>query len=88
MAAGLPVVISEQCNFPEVAEWEAGFVVPTRDEPLTKAISELLSDESLRISMGQCGRRMVEELYTWPIIAKSISGHYREITEKQRIARD
>ena len=88
MAAGLPVVISEQCNFPEVAEQEAGFVVPPKEKSVTDAISELLSNESLRIRMGQRGQRLVKELYTWPVIAKSVSDHYREIIERQRLVRD
>ena len=71
LAAGLPVVISEGCNFPEVAESEAGFVVPAADAAVAGAISTLLSDEPLRTRMGANGRRLVEECYTWPEIAET-----------------
>ena len=86
MAAGLPVVISDRCNFPEVTEHGAGFVVEPSEMPVAEAIDALLSDESLRIRMGQRGRRMVKELYTWPVIAKSVVGLYRELVEKRCLA--
>ena len=83
LAAGLPVVISEQCNFPEVAEAEAGFVVPPEGGPAAGAIRELLSDAGLRERMGRNGRRLVLEHYTWPAIAESVADLYRTLIGKR-----
>ena len=77
LAAGLPVVISEQCNFPEVAEANAGFVVPTEEAPVAEAISALLSDGTRHV--GRNGRRLVMERYTWPAIAESTADFYRTL---------
>ena len=79
LAAGLPVVISEQCNFPEVAEAEAGFVVPTEDASVSSAVRELLADAGLRERMGRNGRRLIMERYTWPAIAESMADLYRTL---------
>lgn len=83
LTAGLPVVISEQCNFPEVAEAEAGFVVPPEGAPAAGAIRELLSDADLRKRMGRNGRRLVLEHYTWPAIAESMADLYRTLIRKR-----
>ena len=83
LAAGLPVVISKQCNFPEVSEHDAGFVVEPNDAAVTEAISTLLSDDQLRTRMGHNGRNLVREKYTWPAIAASMAGLYRKLVARQ-----
>ena len=79
LAAGLPVVISEQCNFPEVAEHGAGFVVPSNDVSVCEAIGKLLSDARLGARMGCNGRKLVEERYTWQSAAASMAACYRTL---------
>ena len=83
LAAGLPVVISRQCNFPEVSEHNAGFVVEPDDTAVTEAISTLLSDDQLRARMGQNGRNLVREKYTWNAIAASMAGLYRKLVARR-----
>ena len=87
LAAGLPVVISEQCNFPEVAKAKAGLVVPVEDAPVAEAVGALLSDAGLRACMGRNGRRLVEEHYTWPPIAGSMADFYRTLIGKRAAQR-
>ena len=78
MAASLPVIISDQCHFPQVARKEVGFVTTAGEvEPLTKAISTLLADSCLRKRMGENARKMVESDYTWPLIAQSLYDQYQ-----------
>ena len=86
MAAGLPVIISDRCNFPEVAEHGAGFVVPPRVESVANAISILLSDEGLCTRMGQNGRNLVTQRYTWSAVASLMQNHYRLLVNKPRQA--
>ncbi len=83
LAAGLPVVISRQCNFPEVSEHNAGFVVEPDDMAVTEAISTLLSDDQLRARMGQNGRNLVREKYTWNAVAASMAGLYRKLVARR-----
>ena len=77
MAVRLPVVITEGCNFPEVAEHSAGFVVEAADAPVSEAIDALLSDDDLRVRMGEHGRKLVAERYTWRAAASAIAALYR-----------
>ena len=83
LAAGLPVVISRQCNFPEVSEHDAGFVIEPNDAAVTEAISTLLSDDQLRTRMGQNGRNLVREKYTWDAIAASMAGLYQRLVAQK-----
>ena len=87
LAGGLPVVISRQCNFPEVSEHAAGFVVEPEEPAVTQAISTLLSDGGLRLAMGRNGRRLVRKKYSWAGIAASMADHYRSLIAARRSAR-
>ena len=87
LAAGLPVVISDQCNFPEVAENEAGFVVQLDEGQVADAMTRLLLDGSLRAHMGQNGRRLIEERYNWTSISESVVDVYRTIIRDRKSKR-
>ena len=84
LAAGLPVVISKPCNFPEVSEYGAGFVVEPNDASVTEAIRTLLSDDTLRARMGRNGRKLVRERYSWQSVAASMAGFYRTLVAARR----
>ena len=79
LAAGLPVVISDQCNFPEVAEWDAGSVVRNDIAEVAGAICDLLKDDGRREAAGRNGRRMVAARYSWPKIAEAYANMYESI---------
>ncbi len=86
MAACLPVVISQGCNFPEAAEHGAGFVVEASERPVAEAIDALLSNADLRVRMGERGRKLVTERYTWEATAATITELYRSLVSKNRSA--
>lgn len=78
MACRLPVLITEGCNFPEVAQGEAGFIVLPTVEETEKGIRALLSlSDTDRNSMGSHGRRMIEQRYTWRRVAEQTAELYR-----------
>lgn len=45
MACGIPVVISENCHFPEVAQARAGLVVPLNADAVAEALLLVLQSE-------------------------------------------
>ena len=77
MAARLPVVITSNCEFPEVSENKAGLVVEMSEEAIAEAISRLLSNPDLCGQMGQQGHKLVAERYTWQAAADSMIDTYR-----------
>ena len=83
LAAGLPVVISRECNFPEVEHANAGFVVPSASAPVAKAIATILADADLAKRMGENARRLIEDHYQWPAIASRMAQRYRALRSSE-----
>ena len=79
MAARLPVVVSAGCGFPEVAERGAGLVVKTNEAAITESLCRLLADAPLRRRMGEQGRKLVHEGYTWQRSAAAMADLYRSL---------
>jgi glycosyltransferase involved in cell wall biosynthesis len=76
LACGTPVVITRACHFPEVAVAGAGAVVALDARDVATALVETLSNAPAARAMGQNGRRLVFENYTWPRIAQLTIGLY------------
>jgi glycosyltransferase involved in cell wall biosynthesis len=76
MAAGLPVVISDQCNFPEVRAANAGIVCPLNATAIAHGLTALLSNESVRASIAAEGQNLVRTNYSWEFIARLTAGLY------------
>lgn len=82
MASGLPVVLGEGCNFPEVAAQRAGFILLPGIEPLAGALRSLSADKDLRSRMGMRGRELVASGYTWPQVATKIQRVYEAVKNR------
>lgn len=70
LACGVPVVISRQCHFPEVATEGAGIVVDLDAAAVAEALSAVLGDPLCARRMGRRGSALVEQRFTWPVIAE------------------
>lgn len=79
LAAGLPAIISDRCNFPEVATKNCGAVVKPEVQPLKETISRFADFGSARQEMSQNCRRLIRESYNWDVIAKNFIQTYQEL---------
>jgi len=87
LGSGLPVVITDECNLPEVRERRAGFVVPPDAPGIADAVRKLFSLSSLeRAAMGTAARKLAAEKFTWDRIAGQTLDCYRRIIDG-RLAR-
>lgn len=86
LAAGCPAIITEACNFPEMAAAGAGRVIGTNAGDLTGVLLELLRHDKLRHEMGERGKRLVHRDYSWPIIAARLAHVYDDILTGTRCA--
>jgi len=76
-AHGLPVVMTPQCNLPE--GFAAGAAVQVDPEPASIAagLRELFRmSDAERHAIGERGRRLVEERFSWPKIAQQMKAVY------------
>jgi glycosyltransferase involved in cell wall biosynthesis len=70
MACEVPVVVSKDCHFPEVAEVKAGFVVSLDPQEIAQAIVQIINNRPLAVEMGRAGRELIESRFTWPRVAQ------------------
>ncbi|MCC6493819.1 MAG: glycosyltransferase [Pirellulales bacterium] len=75
---GLPVVMTDACNLPEGFASEAALRVAPETASIATGLRELMrmSTAELR-AMGARGRRLVEQKFSWPEIARQMAEVYR-----------
>ncbi len=78
MGIGVPVVVTEQCNIPEVRRYNCGLVVQPKTGELIEAIGHLLSLDRAAIErFGNAGRQLVRRSYSWETVARQMSQVYQ-----------
>jgi len=71
---GLPVVMTDECNFPELAQAGGAWECRPEVTSLGNALLEGLScDDMERHQRGELGRRLVAAGYTWESVAQQLS---------------
>ncbi len=74
------MVISEGCHFPEVAECGAGEVVPLGVDTIAAALDQVLAaGREHRRTMGEAGRALVEQNFTWDRVAEMTLHAYASV---------
>ena len=73
LANGVPVVQPAHGSFPELIEATGGGELVTPDDPLALAgaVIRLLNDPERRRSLGECGRKAVNEIFTAEAMAQN-----------------
>ncbi|HEX4166830.1 MAG TPA: glycosyltransferase [Bryobacteraceae bacterium] len=80
MGMGLPVVITEQCNLPEVATHGCGWTIRPKTEELEAALVGLLrATRESRQTCGANGRKLVAERFTWHVIGRQMGSLYERL---------
>ena len=82
MSMSAPVLLTRETNFgPIVEQYKAGHIISDGDDPKLVAAAfaklEDATDQSLA-AMRMAARRLVEENYTWKIIARKQAALYAE----------
>jgi glycosyltransferase involved in cell wall biosynthesis len=79
LAAGCPVVITKECNVPEVAHARAGIVVEPDATQVGRAMRALLNDREQRRAMSDNARMLARESFDWDVIAQRTIALCRDI---------
>ncbi|MGB0720789.1 MAG: glycosyltransferase [Gammaproteobacteria bacterium] len=80
MAAGLPVLISDDVNLcAAVREAGAGWVCAAALDELTTTLRQALAEREQWQAIGARGRNLVERCYSWEVIAPRLASEYRKI---------
>ena len=82
MGAGLPVIVTEQCNLPEVARFGTGWVVKSTSKEVAASLDEFLRNpQSINRQMGDRGRLLVQQHYNWSSVAIKMSEVYQWVQD-------
>ena len=79
LAVGLPVITTKGAPWSELEECGCGWWVEVSVAGLVAALEKamMLSCKERRV-MGECGRRLVQERYAWPVVAERMAAVYGE----------
>lgn len=81
LAAGVPVVISEACNMPEVESGGAGRIVEADRSAISQALKPLVASEDARREMSRRARELARERYDWSkLIPRYVQLYERSIS--------
>ena len=81
-AAGLPVLMTHECNFPELACSNGAIEISPELPALESGLRQILDlPDEQRKAMGRCGRDLVNKSYTWPVVAEQMCQVYRWLAE-------
>ncbi len=72
MASGCACIGTSVGGIPEIIiDGQTGFILPPKNSPsLRRKIEYLIDNPGIALQMGQVGRRRVEEMFTWDLVAK------------------
>jgi glycosyltransferase involved in cell wall biosynthesis len=83
LASGVPVITTKSTPWPELVTRRCGWWVDIGVEPLAAALREAMAlSDGERREMGLRGRRLVEEKYSWPRIAREMLSVYEWVLGK------
>ncbi|HEX8847964.1 MAG TPA: glycosyltransferase [Gemmatimonadaceae bacterium] len=86
LAAGLPVVVSDQVALaPDIAAADAGIIVPVDVAATAAALIDLARDPERRRAMGDRAARLAEARYSWARTARELRELYEELARARRV---
>ena len=83
MAAGLPCIITENCNFPEARAAKAAYVVQTHADDISDALVNCLQNCREAKALGNTARNFIFQNYTWKASSQKLLNAYEKILEKE-----
>ena len=84
LAAGLPVIITRACHFPQVAREPAGLVIDASVDAVQGAIEQLCDDSALRARLSVNARSLIEREYRWDQLGARLVRQYEELLARRR----
>jgi glycosyltransferase involved in cell wall biosynthesis len=80
MACGVPVAVSDRVNiWREIDAAGAGLVAPPAVDDVARQIEALAADPARAAAMGERGRTLVAEKFSWARIARELESVYRSL---------
>jgi len=81
-ACGTPVIVTDCCGTADAVDGQAGLVVPYDKDQLRDGLLNMLNDDKMRLQLGEKGKLLVRERFSWSIIAERIEDIYKRCTDQ------
>jgi glycosyltransferase involved in cell wall biosynthesis len=78
-AAGLPLVITKGCKFPEIATYHAGLEVNADAQSLFVALEKMIVDDDKRKKMGWNAKKLIKDRYSIESMGAKLEKIYSEV---------
>jgi glycosyltransferase involved in cell wall biosynthesis len=77
LGVGIPVIVTRQCNLPEVREYDCGWVIEPNSQDLEAALNDCLNSSKPAVyQMSLRGRALIREKFSWEVIGRQMSALY------------
>ena len=87
LASGCPVIISQECHFPEVRQSDSGLVTALDIDEIAKAMHEIVTNHPRRNQMAENAANLVRENYQWETIADQLTQFYQQLVDSRSTSR-
>ena len=82
-AAGLPLVITTGCHFPEVKSTGSGLIAQPKVRDIANSLKKMIDDPELRKSASKKAKKLIIQQYSLSAIGNSLLKTYAEIIERK-----
>ncbi len=82
LAAGLPVVVTNETPWPQMAALELGYSVAQEPAAIARGILEILEHPADGCAMGARGRAWARETFGWDAIGRSMRDAYQGVLDQ------
>jgi glycosyltransferase involved in cell wall biosynthesis len=79
ISCGLPAVLTEQSNLPEIEKWGAGVIVKSEVDELANSLLLLLNDRSRLHAMSVRARTLFEERFSHDVVMSKLFSFYERV---------
>ncbi|MGI0011642.1 MAG: glycosyltransferase, partial [Nitrosopumilaceae archaeon] len=81
LAMGVPVLITKNCDFPEVEEYDAGILVEPNVDSIYQGLAKMINDENKLLAFSKNAKKLVSEKFLFEGKVKKYEEMYRYAIE-------
>ncbi|MDX8377184.1 MAG: glycosyltransferase, partial [Mariprofundales bacterium] len=85
MLAGLPVILSNHCPWPQITEWGAGLMVDNKASAVADAMKLIIKDNNLRKNSGMNAKKHAQKYLSSENIANKMLNCYEFVMQKNKV---